>query len=66
MIIRDAEGFVRASMCTLVLNIIDPTVVEAVAVWKAVTLVCELGFQRVLFKGDALEIGQALCTGGKS
>lgn len=66
VIIRDAEGFVRASMCTSVLYIIDPTVAEAVAAWKAITLVCELGFQRVLFEGDALKIVLALCNGRKS
>lgn len=47
-------------MATVVPFIIDPTTAEAVAAWKAVAFCSDLGFQLVIFEGDALEIVNAL------
>lgn len=60
VIARDVEGLILASMYTTVPFITDPSVVEAVATWKAVVFCIEKGFQRIYLKGDALEIVQAL------
>lgn len=60
VIARDESSTVLVSMCTTVLSIMDPTLVEAVVAWKAVELCCEYGFQRVILEGDTLEIIQAL------
>jgi hypothetical protein len=60
MIARDAKGIILASMCTLVPFIIDPTVAEAMAAWKAAVFCRESGFSRVYLESDALEIVQAL------
>ena len=55
----DALGAIVASLATTVPFITDPTVVEAVAAWKAIVCI-DLGFQRVIFEIDALEIVNAL------
>lgn len=59
-IIRNAEGTIMAIMCTTVPFITDPTVTEAVALWKVASFCLELGFQRLHLEGDALEIVQTL------
>jgi ribonuclease HI len=60
LIVRDGEGSVLAAMCTSVDFIIDPTVAEAMALWKAVSCCLDLGFSRIHLEGDALEVVQAL------
>lgn len=60
VVVRDASGAILASMVTTIPFIRDPTVAEAMAAWKAVVFCSELGFQRVIFEGDALEIVNAL------
>jgi hypothetical protein len=40
--------------------ITDPTVAKVVVAWKGVAFCRTLGFQRVIFEGDALEIVNAL------
>lgn len=60
VVVRDEGGAVLAIKCTTVSSIGDPTIAEAVAAWKAVELCCELGAQRVILEGDALEVVQAL------
>lgn len=58
VIASDARGLVVASMCGTIPFIIDPTIAEAVAAWKAIVFYCEQGFQRLILEGDALEIVQ--------
>jgi hypothetical protein len=60
VIVRDERGDVLATLCTTIPFVTDPTIAEAIAAWKAVELGCELGFQRVILEGDALEIVKAL------
>jgi hypothetical protein len=60
VVVRDEGGNFLASLATTVPFIVDPVVAEAVAAWKAVSFSRDLGLQRVIFKGDALEIVNAL------
>jgi hypothetical protein len=60
VIIKNSEGAVLASLCTTVPFISNPTIVEAIAAWKAANLCYDLGFQRVIMEGDALVVVQAL------
>lgn len=60
VIIRDAEGLVLASLCSIVPFIMDPTIVEAIVAWKAVELCHALGLQRVIMEGDALAVAKGL------
>ena len=61
VIVQDVEGFVLASMCTTVSYITDLTLVEDVAIWKAVFFSFNnLGLQRVFLEGEALEIVNTL------
>jgi hypothetical protein len=48
VVVRDESGTLLASFA------------EAVAPWKAVVFSSELGFPRVIFEGDALEVVNAL------
>lgn len=60
VIAHDASGAVLATMCTTVPFITDPAIAEAMGVWKAAVLCCELRIQRAIFEGDSLEVVQAL------
>jgi hypothetical protein len=64
VIIRNEAGSVIAAMCAVIPFITDPTVAEAVALWRAVTLCGELTLQRIQFEGDAKEIVLAINNQG--
>jgi hypothetical protein len=42
-------------------QVIDPSVAEAVALWRAVKMCGDLGCARVIFEGDSLTIVNAVC-----
>jgi hypothetical protein len=44
VVVRDEQGRVRAALAMGFPNISDPTVAEAMALWKATTFCLELGF----------------------
>ena len=56
VIVRDGMGKVLASMCMSLLYIIDPTIVEACAIWSKIFFGRNLGQQNVILEGNALEI----------
>lgn len=58
VIVRDEDGAVVASMCALVPFITDPTIVQGIALWKAVLLSIDLESTRLQLEGDSLEIVQ--------
>lgn len=66
VVVRDAGGQVVAAMCTTIPFITDLSIAEAVAAWKAAIFYCEQGHQRVILKGDALKLVQALRHEGPS
>lgn len=54
------EGNVLVTMCTIVPFIIDSTIAEAVAAWKAVEFYRNLGILRLILEDDALEVVHTL------
>jgi hypothetical protein len=48
-VLRDDKGIVVAAMAQFLPQVTDPSMVEAVALWKAVCLCGELGYARVIF-----------------
>lgn len=59
--LRDEKGDVRAAYVFVLPYIRDPTMAEAVALWKAVLLCGDLGYQRVIFEGDSKQVVQNIC-----
>jgi hypothetical protein len=59
-IVRYHEGKVMATMCSSMKFIIDPTMGEAFAAWKAMVFGRNLGLHNVILEDDALEIVHAL------
>lgn len=53
-VLLDEHGAVLTSMAKVVSYVTDPTVVEVVALWRAVSLCGSLGFQRVVFERDSV------------
>jgi hypothetical protein len=47
-----------AAMATVVPFIAEPLGVEVVAVWRAVSVCADLGFQRVIFERDSSECSE--------
>jgi ribonuclease HI len=66
VVVRDSTGAVLAMLCTTKNSINSPAVAETVGAWAAVELATRMGFQRVIFEGDALEIIQVLNREGES
>ena len=60
VVIRDTNGAVLASCAEKIGHAYKADETEALAALKALTLAHELGFQNVVFKGDALGLIQAL------
>ncbi|KAF5467400.1 hypothetical protein F2P56_017226 [Juglans regia] len=56
VIVRDAEGEVQASICCNIDAELQPAVVEAMALRRALMLCYDLGFSRVVFEGDCQEV----------
>jgi hypothetical protein len=52
---------VLATMVKVVPYVIAPIVVEAVALWRVINLCSEMGFRRMVFKGDLLTVVNAVC-----
>jgi ribonuclease HI len=59
-VLRDGQGRARVAMATIFPNVSDPTLAEAMALWKAVNLCLDLGYKRVIFEGDALHVVQSM------
>jgi ribonuclease HI len=59
-ILIDEKGQVVAAMAKVIPHFRDPTVAEAVALWKAVNLCSDIGVSQVEFEGDSLEVVQAV------
>jgi ribonuclease HI len=66
VIVRDGEGEVVAALHASQMHLLDPTSMEAYAVWKAIQLGRDLGLPRVMLEGDALTIVHALQTADHS
>jgi ribonuclease HI len=66
VVVRDSNGVVLTMLCTTRKSITSPAVAETVGAWAAVELAKRMGLRRVIFKGDALEIIQALTRDGES
>jgi hypothetical protein len=49
VVVRDNSGSVLAALATVVSFTIDPSVVEIVAVWKAINFYSNLCFNKVIF-----------------
>ncbi|GLT53045.1 hypothetical protein SLA2020_263420 [Shorea laevis] len=62
MIVCDVTASVLATMCTSISFIIEPTIAEALALWKTVSSWHELGFQRLHLEGDALRLSKPFTT----
>lgn len=60
LIVQDVAGSVLAAMYTSVAFVVDPTVAEAMALWKAISYCLELDFSRLHLEGNALEVVHAL------
>lgn len=64
VILRDSKGDVLATLSSQKEFIIDPVIVEATVALRAVSLVQELGFHKVILKGDAFQLVQVLNKSG--
>jgi hypothetical protein len=56
VVIRDDRGDCVAALARVVPYIADLLTAETVAAWHAAQLICEKGYQKVLFEGDCLSI----------
>jgi hypothetical protein len=57
--LRDEQGRVRVAMATAMV-IPNFIVVEVVALWKAVNFCLDLGYKRVIFEGDSMQVVQSM------
>ncbi|XVF24760.1 hypothetical protein REPUB_Repub13aG0155000 [Reevesia pubescens] len=55
-IIRDEECLVLGSCSMCHYGILDPLVIEAMTVVKAISFAADMGFHNVIFEGDALKV----------
>lgn len=53
IVIRDVEGEVFASVCSKRSNIVQPELLECLALWKTLEICNELGFSKVIIEWDA-------------
>ncbi|KAF5477506.1 hypothetical protein F2P56_004140 [Juglans regia] len=60
IIVRDEVGEVMLSLCGSDPGLCNPVVAELQALWRALKLCAELQWNKVIFKGDALGIIQAV------
>lgn len=60
VVVRDHGGELLATQCATKDFITDPRTAEAYAAWRAVELSSQLGLQRIVLEGDALEIVNVL------
>jgi hypothetical protein len=56
VVVRGNAGVVRAALAMTVPHITDPTLVEAMAAWKAMSLSYDLGLMCVIFEGDSMQV----------
>lgn len=66
IIARDQEGGILATMSASKPHIMDQVVAKALAVLVVDGFRRDLGFQKVVLEGDALQIVQALKTEGRN
>lgn len=64
LIARDSTGKVKASMCSHMAYITEPSMAEVFVVMKGVEFAKNMGFQRLLLKGDLQVIVLALNSDG--
>jgi hypothetical protein len=64
IIARDHFGSVLAAVSASMPHVTDPTTAEAVATWKMAEVCVNLGYSRVILKGDSLEIVNSLQMDG--
>jgi ribonuclease HI len=62
-VLRDEKGEVILVMAQFLPKVTDPSMVEAVASWKAVQIFGELGYTKVVFEGDSFLIVKSLNQG---
>jgi ribonuclease HI len=62
-VLRDEKGEVILVMAQFLPQVTDPSMVEAVASWKAVQIFGELGYTKVVFEGDSFLIVKSLNQG---
>ncbi|XP_059461945.1 uncharacterized protein LOC132190935 [Corylus avellana] len=60
VIVRDHTGKAMAMLCATKRSITNAPTVEAIGAWLAVDYAQRMGYQNVVFEGDALEIVRAL------
>jgi hypothetical protein len=56
VVIQDDSGSFVAAISKIVPYIVDPLIAEAVAIWYAAQLACDLGLQNVLLEDDSLNV----------
>lgn len=60
MLVRDARGRFRAARMVHVPNLVDPLLGEAIAAREGCLFACDLGFDRIEFKGDSKQLVQLI------
>lgn len=53
IVIRDADGEILASVCSVRRNVDQPSLAESLALWRALEICNELAFSKVIMEGDA-------------
>jgi ribonuclease HI len=66
VVVRDYAGGVVATKSVTKDYICDPVVAEALALWTAVELFGQLGFNDVIFEGDCLEVVRGIREEGRN
>jgi ribonuclease HI len=60
MVARDHAGHVLAILCDLKVAVTDPKGTEMLAVWQAVELCLQMGWQKIALEGDASEVVKSI------
>ena len=64
IVVRDQEGALLVANCIAKIGITDPYVAEAMGAWQSASLINQLGLQKVIVEGHALQVIQDLCKKG--
>jgi ribonuclease HI len=64
VVVRDHNGRLKGAYSTVVPEITDPDVAEAMAAWQAAKFCVVQGFQNIIFEGDSLHTVSVLKTLG--
>jgi hypothetical protein len=60
IVIRDQEGALLVANCITKIGLTNPSVAEAMGAWQSASLINQLGLQKVIVEGDALQVIQDL------